>query len=165
MHLFIHLHKVDMKFYCLHQAWTWVYILMWLLNGHDIIFSESCNCCHVSYLCICCLRISSLTRLSHWAFNFELRGSAFPAIAIGGDEKCLWDKNKRLAICGDFCASPNVEGAVLSGIRAASKILEKSSNLWWVCSCLPMLSRKFKLHSSILMFLDEHQFFLADFLW
>ncbi|CAL9104674.1 unnamed protein product [Musa textilis] len=37
-------------------------------------------------------------------------GSAFPAIAIGGDGKCLWDKNKRLAICGDFCASPNVEG-------------------------------------------------------
>ncbi|RWW86258.1 hypothetical protein BHE74_00004973, partial [Ensete ventricosum] len=62
-------------------------------------------------------------------FNFELRGSAFPAIAIGGDEKCLWDKNKRLAICGDFCASPDVEGAVLSGIRAASKIMEKSSNL------------------------------------
>ncbi|URE15771.1 endoplasmic reticulum-Golgi intermediate compartment protein [Musa troglodytarum] len=56
-------------------------------------------------------------------------GSAFPAIAIGGDGKCLWDKNKRLAICGDFCASPNVEGAVLSGIRAASKVLEKSSNL------------------------------------
>ncbi|RZR82029.1 hypothetical protein BHM03_00008369, partial [Ensete ventricosum] len=62
-------------------------------------------------------------------FNFELRGSAFPAIAIGGDEKCLWDKNKRLAICGDFCASPDVESAVLSGIRAASKIMEKSSNL------------------------------------
>ncbi|RRT82606.1 hypothetical protein B296_00000121, partial [Ensete ventricosum] len=60
---------------------------------------------------------------------FRCRGSAFPAIAIGGDEKCLWDKNKRLAICGDFCASPDVEGAVLSGIRAASKIMEKSSNL------------------------------------
>ncbi|WOL08953.1 hypothetical protein Cni_G17706 [Canna indica] len=56
-------------------------------------------------------------------------GSAFPAIAIGGNEKCLWDQNKRLAICGDFCASPNVQGAVLSGIRAASKILGKSSNL------------------------------------
>ncbi|RWW31494.1 hypothetical protein GW17_00003871, partial [Ensete ventricosum] len=60
---------------------------------------------------------------------FRCRGSAFPAIAIGGDEKCLWDKNKRLAICGDFCASPDVESAVLSGIRAASKIMEKSSNL------------------------------------
>ncbi|KAG6494701.1 renalase-like [Zingiber officinale] len=56
-------------------------------------------------------------------------GSAFPAITVGADDKCLWDKNRRLAICGDFCASPNVEGAVLSGIRAASKMLGKSSNL------------------------------------
>lgn len=50
-------------------------------------------------------------------------GSAFPAIDIGGEEKCLWDNNKNLVICGDFCANPSVEGAVLSGIRAASKVL------------------------------------------
>lgn len=51
------------------------------------------------------------------------RGSAFPARAIGGEDKCLWDEKKRLAICGDFCVSPNVEGAMLSGMRAASKFL------------------------------------------
>ncbi|XP_072951711.1 uncharacterized protein [Typha angustifolia] len=50
-------------------------------------------------------------------------GSAFPAVAIGVEDKCLWDKNTKLAICGDFCTSPNIEGAILSGIRAASKIL------------------------------------------
>ncbi|OEL23452.1 hypothetical protein BAE44_0015527 [Dichanthelium oligosanthes] len=50
-------------------------------------------------------------------------GSAFPAISIGGDDKCVWDKSTKLAICGDFCASPSVEGAVLSAMRGASKIL------------------------------------------
>ncbi|XP_026664575.2 renalase isoform X3 [Phoenix dactylifera] len=50
-------------------------------------------------------------------------GSAFPAITIGGEKMCLSDDNRRLVLCGDFCAGSNVEGAVLSGIRAASKIL------------------------------------------
>uniref|UniRef100_A0A0D9ZE04 Amine oxidase domain-containing protein n=1 Tax=Oryza glumipatula TaxID=40148 RepID=A0A0D9ZE04_9ORYZ len=54
-------------------------------------------------------------------------GSAFPAIAISGDDKCVWDKSMKLAICGDFCTSPSVEGAVLSGMRGASKILGISS--------------------------------------
>ncbi|CAA6657931.1 unnamed protein product [Spirodela intermedia] len=49
-------------------------------------------------------------------------GSAFPASSIGGEAMCLWDGDKRLAICGDFCVSPDVEGAVLSGMRAASKL-------------------------------------------
>ncbi|KAH7673768.1 Protoporphyrinogen oxidase protein [Dioscorea alata] len=56
-------------------------------------------------------------------------GSAFPMTFIGGEEKCLWDKSKRLAICGDFCVSPNVEGAILSGLCAASKMIEIQSNL------------------------------------
>lgn len=51
-------------------------------------------------------------------------GSAFPAASIAKEDKCLWDKNKRLAICGDFCVSPNVEGAVLSGMAAASKLTQ-----------------------------------------
>ena len=51
------------------------------------------------------------------------RGAAFPAVSISGDDKCVWEKSIKLAICGDFCASPSVEGAVLSGMRGASKIL------------------------------------------
>ncbi|XP_040987544.1 renalase isoform X1 [Juglans microcarpa x Juglans regia] len=49
-------------------------------------------------------------------------GSAFPGTSIAREEKCLWEKNKRLAICGDFCVSPNIEGAIVSGIAAASKL-------------------------------------------
>ncbi|PWZ56967.1 Renalase [Zea mays] len=51
-------------------------------------------------------------------------GAAFPAIAISGDDKCVWDKSTNLAICGDFCTSPSVEGAVLSATRGVSEILE-----------------------------------------
>ncbi|KAL6998995.1 hypothetical protein U1Q18_000162 [Sarracenia purpurea var. burkii] len=57
-------------------------------------------------------------------------GSAFPAASIAREEKCLWDGKKRVAICGDFCVGPNVEGAVLSGLAAASKVTES------VMSCL-----------------------------
>ncbi|XP_031281423.1 uncharacterized protein LOC116139921 isoform X1 [Pistacia vera] len=56
-------------------------------------------------------------------------GSAFPATSVAKEEKCLWDRNKRLAICGDFCVGPNVEGAILSGLSAASKLME-------ILSCL-----------------------------
>lgn len=70
-----------------------------------------------------------------WFFFSEstpktLRGSAFPASSIGGEAMCLWDDDKRLAICGDFCVSPGVEGAVLSGMRAASKLSGLLSCLW-----------------------------------
>ncbi|KAE8124573.1 hypothetical protein FH972_019441 [Carpinus fangiana] len=50
-------------------------------------------------------------------------GSAFPVTSIAGEEKCLWEKNKRLAIAGDFCVSPNIEGAIVSGMAAASKLI------------------------------------------
>ncbi|GJV21004.1 protoporphyrinogen oxidase [Tanacetum coccineum] len=56
-------------------------------------------------------------------------GSAFPATSIARDEKCLWDGTKKLAICGDFCVSPNVEGAILSGLTAASIFSETFSRL------------------------------------
>jgi len=57
------------------------------------------------------------------------RGSAFPTASIAREQKCLWDRKKRLAICGDFCVSPNVEGAILSGLAAASKLTEMLSCL------------------------------------
>ncbi|KAL9236527.1 hypothetical protein vseg_011185 [Gypsophila vaccaria] len=51
-------------------------------------------------------------------------GSAFPAVSIAEEEKCLWDSSKKIAVCGDFCVSPSVEGAIQSGLAAASKLLE-----------------------------------------
>nr|GEV01610.1 hypothetical protein [Tanacetum cinerariifolium] len=56
-------------------------------------------------------------------------GSAFPVISMARDEKCIWDGTKKLAICGDFCVSPNVEGAILSGLTAASIFSEAFSRL------------------------------------
>ncbi|KAL4579926.1 hypothetical protein LXL04_016097 [Taraxacum kok-saghyz] len=56
-------------------------------------------------------------------------GSAFPAISTTKDEKCIWDKRKKLAICGDFCVSPDVEGAIASGLAAASMFSQSSSCL------------------------------------
>nr|GEV01608.1 FAD/NAD(P)-binding oxidoreductase family protein [Tanacetum cinerariifolium] len=56
-------------------------------------------------------------------------GSAFPVTSMARDEKCIWDGTKKLAICGDFCVSPNVEGAILSGLTAASIFSEAFSRL------------------------------------
>uniref|UniRef100_A0A7N0TJ64 Amine oxidase domain-containing protein n=1 Tax=Kalanchoe fedtschenkoi TaxID=63787 RepID=A0A7N0TJ64_KALFE len=56
-------------------------------------------------------------------------GSAFPAVSIARDETCLFDKQKRVAVCGDFCVSPSVEGAILSGCAAASKLVKMCSSL------------------------------------
>lgn len=50
-------------------------------------------------------------------------GSAFPAVSIAQGDNCLWDSSK-LVVCGDFCVSPNVEGAIVSGLAASSKLLE-----------------------------------------
>lgn len=56
-------------------------------------------------------------------------GSAFPGASIAPEEKCVWDRNKRLAICGDFCVSPNVEGAIDSGLAAALRLKDSVSSL------------------------------------
>ncbi|KAL9322058.1 hypothetical protein ACSQ67_010111 [Phaseolus vulgaris] len=58
-----------------------------------------------------------------------IMGSAFPAASVAPEEKCLWDRSKKLAICGDFCVSPNVEGAIDSGLAAALKLRDNVSSL------------------------------------
>lgn len=63
------------------------------------------------------------------SMNFVFRGSAFPGVSIAPEEKCVWDRNKRLAICGDFCVSPNVEGAIDSGLAAALRLKDSVSSL------------------------------------
>ena len=73
-----------------------------------------------------------LTASSYWILcNVEwfCRGSAFPGASIAPEDKCLWDRNMRLAICGDFCVTPNVEGAIHSGLAAASRLRD-------ILSCL-----------------------------
>ncbi|GAB2253982.1 hypothetical protein Droror1_Dr00021791 [Drosera rotundifolia] len=52
-------------------------------------------------------------------------GSAFPEASIAREEKSVWDEGKGLAICGDFCVSPNVEGAICTGVAAATNVMEK----------------------------------------
>ncbi|KAG5578814.1 hypothetical protein H5410_049441 [Solanum commersonii] len=76
-----------------------------------------------SFLLACCCTYVSCHIYVAIACEF-VRGSAFPAISVAENEKCLWDAKKRLAVCGDFCVSPNVEGAIISGLAAAAKCSE-----------------------------------------
>ncbi|RDY04891.1 hypothetical protein CR513_11331 [Mucuna pruriens] len=48
--------------------------------------------------------------------------------SIAPEEKCLWDRNKRVAICGDFCVSPNVEGAIDSGLAVALRLKDSHNS-------------------------------------
>src|SRR5690606_33995810 len=38
-------------------------------------------------------------------------------------EPCLWDRERGIGACGDWCAGPRVEGAFLSGAALAGRIL------------------------------------------
>ena len=37
---------------------------------------------------------------------------------------CLADAERRVVGCGDFCVSPKIEGAALSGAAAAARVAE-----------------------------------------
>ena len=37
---------------------------------------------------------------------------------------CLWEEDRSLAVCGDWCLGGRVEGAYLSGVAAAERVLE-----------------------------------------
>ena len=60
---------------------------------------------------------------------FDCRGSALPTTISAKDDKCLWLDNKRFAVCGDFCVALDVEGAILSGLAAASKLSQVHNSL------------------------------------
>ena len=55
-------------------------------------------------------------------------GAAFPddgAVAAAAAGKgCLADAERRVVGCGDFCVSPKIEGAALSGAAAAARVAE-----------------------------------------
>lgn len=42
---------------------------------------------------------------------------------------CLWDPALRLGVCGDWCSGSRVEGAFLSGLAAAGRVLGPSTSL------------------------------------
>jgi hypothetical protein len=48
---------------------------------------------------------------------------ALPKVAL--DEQCLWDPVAGLGACGDWCFSPKVEGAFLSGLAMAGTLMRQ----------------------------------------
>ena len=56
-----------------------------------------------------------------WGAAFPDGGATELAAASGGG--CLWDAERRVVGCGDFCVKPKVEGAALSGAAAAARTL------------------------------------------
>ena len=40
---------------------------------------------------------------------------------------CLWDAGLRIGVCGDWCHTSRIEGAFLSGMAAAGRVLEQSA--------------------------------------
>eukprot|EP00850_Spirogloea_muscicola_P021035 SM000234S07895 [mRNA] locus=s234:132798:135648:+ [translate_table: standard] len=49
-------------------------------------------------------------------------GGGFPTNAAAPESMCLVDDSHCLVACGDYCISPRVESAILSGLAAADKL-------------------------------------------
>ncbi len=64
-----------------------------------------------------CKRVSpAFVRAHRWRY-------AAPENALAST--CLWDAEQNLAACGDWCHSPRAEGAFLSGLQLAERILSE----------------------------------------
>jgi renalase len=67
--------------------------------------------------------LGSVTAKSSTAHRWRF---ALPANSL--PEQCLFDSQRGIGACGDWCAGPRVEGAMLSGIAVAEKVLDLQTN-------------------------------------
>ncbi len=59
--------------------------------------------------------------------NVHLWKHALPINTMGQD--CLFDEDASLGACGDWCTSPRIEGAVLSGFSMADRVMKQVNRL------------------------------------
>jgi hypothetical protein len=73
------------------------------------------------------------------SFSARLRISLNPVAAHGRlwrhatpvnplPQRCLWDRERRVGMAGDWCGGPRIEGAFLSGLALAEAVLGRSSS-------------------------------------
>ncbi len=55
------------------------------------------------------------SKVQHWR-------QALPINTLGED--CIFDESQAIGLCGDYCTSPRIEGAVLSGFSMADRVMK-----------------------------------------